>query len=178
MASSVKRTVVTFVLRRDPREDPFRFGQIRFGKDHLVKAAVKRAVLLDVAVIFVDGRGADARSIPRASSPFRSFAASEPPSPAPAPIIVCISSMKRITRPFDGDFFRIQSLGEFPRIEVPETRSAVVIEMMILSAMPGRPAACWRSSRQVLPPGRLANSRFANQQRLFDWHLERMSITC
>ena len=69
---------------------------------------------------------------PRESGGFRMFAASSDPSAAPAPMSVCISSMKRITLPL----FKTSSMTPFirssnsPRYFAPATRPAMGREMM------------------------------------------------
>src|SRR5581483_7622154 len=63
---------------------------------HGGEAALERRVLLDVLAVLV---APTQRSSPRASIGLRRFAASTAPSAAPAPTIVCSSSMKSTMRP-------------------------------------------------------------------------------
>ena len=80
-------------------EDRDRVGDARLAHEDRLEAALEGGVLLDVLAVLVERRRADGAQLPRASIGLSMFAASTAPSAAPAPTIVCSSSMKRTISP-------------------------------------------------------------------------------
>ena len=91
--------VVRLVALLQAAQDRDRVLDRRLADEHRLEAPLERGVLLDVLAVLVERRRADARSSPRASIGLSMFAASTAPSAAPAPTIVCSSSMKRTISP-------------------------------------------------------------------------------
>ena len=109
------------------------------------------------------------RSSPRASAGLSRFAASLPPSAAPAPTTVCSSSMNRMIAAGAGfDFLQhgLQAVFEFAAELRPGDQRAHVErdDALVLQAL--RHVALHDAQRQPFGDGRLADARFADQHRI------------
>jgi hypothetical protein len=91
--------VVGLVALLEAAQDRDRVLHGRLADHDGLEAPLERGVLLDVLLYSSSVVAADARSSPRASIGLSRLAASTAPSAAPAPTIVCSSSMNRITSP-------------------------------------------------------------------------------
>ena len=125
-------------------------------------------------------------SSPRARAGFRMLPASMEPSVAPAPTIVCSSSMKRMTLPFafwTSFSTLLRRSSNSPRYLAPATSALMSSSTTSLSLMvEGTSPAAMRSARPstmaVLPtPGSPMRTGLFFVRRLSTWMVRRISST-
>ena len=88
--------MVRLVALLEAAQDPDRVGDGRLAHEHGLKAPLERGVLLDVGSVLVERRRADRAQLAAREHRFSRLPAETAPSAAPAPTIVCGSSMKRM----------------------------------------------------------------------------------
>jgi hypothetical protein len=91
--------VVQLVLFLEAAQDRDRVLDRRLAHEHRLEPPLERRVLLDVLLVFIERGRADAVQFAARQAGFSRLEASIEPSPLPAPISVCISSMNRMIRP-------------------------------------------------------------------------------
>ena len=91
--------MVCLVALLETAQDGDRVRDGRLADQDGLEAPLERGVLLDVLAVLVERRRADRAELAAASIGFSMLAASTAPSAAPAPTIVCSSSMKRMISP-------------------------------------------------------------------------------
>ena len=138
---------------------------------HRLEAPLERRVLLDVLAVLVERRRADARAARRArASASACWPASTAPSAAPAPTIVCSSSMNRTISPS-----RVCDLGEHglePLLELAAVLRAGERARRCrapTTRLPFRPSGTSPRDdplREALDDRRLADAGLADQHRV------------
>jgi Protein of unknown function (DUF3170). len=91
--------VMRLVALLQAAQDRDRVGDRRLADEDRLEAPLERGVLLDVLAVLVERRRADAAQLAAREHRLEQVRASTAPSAAPAPTIVCSSSMKRISCP-------------------------------------------------------------------------------
>jgi hypothetical protein len=85
--------VVNLVALLEPAQDRDRILRARLAHEHRLEAALERRVLLDVLAVLVKGGRPDTAKLATSQHRLEMLPASTEPSAAPAPTIVCSSSM-------------------------------------------------------------------------------------
>ena len=162
--------VMHFVALLQPAQN--RDGRLhgRLVDHHRLEAPLQRRVFLDVLAIFVERRRADASAIRRARAA-ASACSPRPtaPSAAPAPTIVCSSSMNRMISPSRvGDLLeeRLEPVFKFAAILRAGDHRAQIHRDEPLVLQRFRHVAADDAPRQAFGDGRLAHARFADEHRI------------
>src|SRR5665648_227100 len=176
--------VVNLVALLQPAQNGDRVLDRRLPDHHRLESPLEGGVLLHVLAVLVQGGGPTMRSSPRASMGLSMLEASIAPSAAPAPITVCISSMKVMICPSESAIslstaFRRSSNS--PRYLAPATMAPIsrAIRRLSLSPSGTSPETIrWArpSTMAVLPtPGSPISTGLFFVRRLSTWITRRIS---
>src|SRR5207245_10179157 len=156
----------------------------RLSDHHRLEAPLEGGILLDVLAVLVDGGRADAVQLARARAGLSMLPASIAPSAAPAPTMVCSSSMKRITWPSEAvtslstAFSRSSNSPRnfVPAISCPMSRATMRLSLSPSGTSPSTTRRASPSTMAVLPtPGSPLRTGLFLVRRERTWMTRRIS---